>query len=57
MGFSADIDIAGGGAGSSLSINGGKTDLNANYQAAVNSQASLLSMVALILPLAVKPRL
>ena len=33
MGFNADIDIAGGGAGSSLSVNGGKTDLNADYKA------------------------
>lgn len=32
MGFSADIDIAGAGAGSSLSVNGGKTDLNADYK-------------------------
>ena len=32
MGFNADIDIAGGGAGSSLSVNGGKTDLNADYK-------------------------
>lgn len=33
MGFNADIDIAGGGTGSSLSVNGGKTNLNADYQA------------------------
>ncbi|MEZ7502348.1 hypothetical protein QO189_07675 [Psychrobacter sp. Arc29] len=33
MGFNADIDIVGGGARSSLSVNGGKTDLNADYQA------------------------
>ncbi|MGA4440942.1 hypothetical protein [Psychrobacter pocilloporae] len=32
MGFNADIDIAGGGAGSSLSVNGGKTNLNADYK-------------------------
>lgn len=32
MGFNAAIDIAGGGAGSSLSANGGKTDLNADYK-------------------------
>ncbi|MGP4864048.1 hypothetical protein ACTXGK_07600 [Psychrobacter sp. T6-5] len=32
MGFNADIDIAGGGAGSSLSVNGGKTDLSADYK-------------------------
>ena len=32
MGFSADVDIAGGGAGSSLSVNGGKTDLSADYK-------------------------
>nr|QJS05177.1 filamentous hemagglutinin family outer membrane protein [Psychrobacter sp.]QJS05354.1 filamentous hemagglutinin family outer membrane protein, adhesin HecA family [Psychrobacter sp.]QJS05435.1 filamentous hemagglutinin family outer membrane protein [Psychrobacter sp.] len=30
MGFSADIDIAGGGAGSSLSVNGAKTNINAD---------------------------
>ena len=28
-----DIDIAGGGAGSSLSLNGGKTDINADHRA------------------------
>ena len=32
MGFNTDIDIAGGGAGSSISVNGGKTDLNADYK-------------------------
>lgn len=32
MGFNADIDIVGGGARSSLSVNGGKTDLNADYK-------------------------
>ena len=42
MGFSADIDIAGGGAGSSLSVNGGKTDLNANYQA-VGEQSGIFA--------------
>jgi hypothetical protein len=42
MGFSADIDIAGGGAGSSLSVNGGKTDLNADYQA-VGEQSGIFT--------------
>ena len=32
MGFSADIDIAGGGAGSSLPVNRGKTNLNSDYK-------------------------
>ncbi|MGP9507336.1 hypothetical protein ACT3R6_14965, partial [Psychrobacter sp. AOP7-C1-12] len=32
MGFSADLDLA-KGAGSSLSVNGGKTNVNADYQA------------------------
>lgn len=40
MGFSADIDIA--GAGSSLSVNGGKTDLNADYKA-VGEQSSIFT--------------
>ena len=31
MGFTADIDLA-GGAGSSLSLNGGKTNINADYK-------------------------
>lgn len=42
MGFSADIDIAGGGAGSSLSVNGGKTNLNADYQA-VGEQSGIFA--------------
>ena len=42
IGFSADIDIAGGGAGSSLSVNGGKTDLNADYQA-VGEQSGIFT--------------
>jgi filamentous hemagglutinin len=42
MGFSADIDIAGGGAGSSLSVNGGKTNLNADYQA-VGEQSGIFT--------------
>jgi len=42
MGFSADLDIAGGGAGSSLSVNGGKTDLNADYQA-VGEQSGIFT--------------
>ena len=42
MGFNADIDIAGGGAGSSLSVNGGKTDLNADYQA-VGEQSGIFA--------------
>ena len=42
MGFSADIDIAGAGAGSSLSINGGKTDLNADYKA-VSEQSGIFT--------------
>ena len=40
MGFSADIDIA--GAGSSLSVNGGKTNVNADYQA-VGEQSELFT--------------
>ncbi|MGO2121615.1 MAG: hypothetical protein ACTH3L_12955, partial [Psychrobacter sp.] len=42
MGFSADIDIAGGGAGSSLSVNGGKTNVNADYQA-VGEQSGIFT--------------
>lgn len=42
MGFTADIDIAGGGAGSSLSVNGGKTDINADYKA-VGEQSGLFT--------------
>ena len=42
MGFSADIDIAGGGAGSSLSVNGGKTDINADYKA-VGEQSGIFT--------------
>ncbi len=42
MGFSADIDIAGGGAGSSLSVNGGKTDINADYKA-VGQQSGIFT--------------
>ena len=41
-GFSADIDIAGGGAGSSLSVNGGKTNLNADHQA-VGEQSGIFT--------------
>ena len=40
MGFSADIDMK--GAGSSLSVNGGKTDLNADYQA-VGEQSGIFT--------------
>lgn len=36
--FTGDFDILGGGAGSSLSVNGGITDVNADYKA-VNEQA------------------
>ena len=42
MGFSADIDIAGAGAGSSLSVNGGKTDINADYKA-VGEQSGIFT--------------
>ena len=42
MGFSADIDIAGGGAGSSLSVNGGKTNLNSDYKA-VGEQSGIFT--------------
>ena len=42
MGFSADIDIAGGGAGSSLSVNGGKTNLNSDYKA-VGEQSGIFA--------------
>ena len=42
MGFSADIDIAGGGAGSSLSVNGGKTNFNADYKG-VGEQSGLFT--------------
>ena len=42
MGFSADIDIAGGGAGSSLSVNGGKTNVNADYKG-VGEQSGLFT--------------
>ena len=41
-GFSADIDIAGGGAGSSLSVNGSKTDINADYKA-VGQQSGIFT--------------
>ena len=34
MGFSADLDLA-KGTGSSLSVNGGKTNVNADYQTAI----------------------
>ena len=40
MGFSADIDMK--GAGSSLSVNGGKTDLNAEYKA-VGKQSGIFT--------------
>ena len=42
MGFSADIDIAGSGAGSSLSVNGGKTNVNADYKA-VGEQSGIFT--------------
>ena len=42
MGFSADIDIAGAGAGSSLSVNGGKTNLNSDYKA-VGEQSGIFT--------------
>lgn len=42
MGFSADIDIAGGGAGSSLFVNGGKTNLNSDYKA-VGEQSGIFT--------------
>uniref|UniRef100_UPI0035633D10 deaminase domain-containing protein n=1 Tax=Psychrobacter sp. TaxID=56811 RepID=UPI0035633D10 len=42
IGFSADIDIAGGGAGSSLSVNGGKTNVDADYQA-VGEQSGIFT--------------
>ena len=41
MGFTADIDLA-GGAGSSLSLNGGKTDINADYKA-VGQQSGIFT--------------
>ena len=41
MGFTADIDLA-GGAGSSLSVNGGKTDINADYKA-VGQQSGIFT--------------
>ena len=40
MGFSADLDLK--GAGSSLSVNGGKTNLNADYQA-VGEQSGIFT--------------
>ena len=40
MGFSADLDLK--GEGSSLSVNGGKTDLNADYQA-VGEQSGIFT--------------
>ena len=40
IGFSADIDI--NGAGSSLSVNGGKTDINADYKA-VGQQSGIFT--------------
>ena len=42
IGFSADIDIAGGGAGSSLSVNGVKTDITADYKA-VGQQSGIFT--------------
>ena len=42
MGFNADIDIAGGGAGSSLSVNGGKTNINSDYKA-VGEQSGIFT--------------
>ena len=41
MGFSADLDLA-KGAGSSLSVNGGKTNVNADYQA-VGEQSGIFT--------------
>lgn len=41
MGFTADINLA-GGAGSSLSVNGGKTDINADYKA-VEEQSGIFT--------------
>ena len=41
IGFTADIDLA-GGAGSSLSLNGGKTDINADYKA-VGQQSGIFT--------------
>ena len=40
IGFTADIDLK--GAGSSLSLNGGKTDINADYKA-VGEQSGILT--------------
>ena len=40
MGFNADIDLK--GAGSSLSVNGGKTDINADYKA-VGQQSGIFT--------------
>lgn len=40
MGFTADVDLK--GAGSSLSLNGGKTDVNADYKA-VNEQSGIFT--------------
>ncbi len=40
MGFSADIDLK--GAGSSLSVNGGKTNLNSDYKA-VGEQSGIFA--------------
>ena len=41
MGFSADLDLA-KGTGSSLSVNGGKTNLNSDYKA-VGEQSGIFS--------------
>ncbi len=41
MGFTADIDLK-GGAGSSLSLNGGKTDIDADYKA-VGAQSGIFA--------------
>ena len=46
LGFSADIDI--NGAGSSLSLNGGKTDINADYKAVCQQSGFFTGDTALI---------
>ena len=41
-GFTLDVDILGNGVGSSLSVNGGKTDINADYKA-VGEQSGIFT--------------
>ena len=42
MGFTLDVDLVNSGAGSSLSVNGGKTDINADYKA-VGQQSGIFT--------------